>query len=109
MLELLVSHGARLEERDKDGRTPLHRAASAGDASHALRLLLRLHADPDALDDQGWAPLHFAAAYGYSGNVAALLDAGADPSLGTGSQLLAFDVAVENGHEAVAERLRKSR
>ena len=45
---------------DRLGRTALHYAAAASDASEVDRLL-RLQMDANAQDRNGWAPLHFAA------------------------------------------------
>ena len=50
-MALAVRDGARLEVRDRSGRTPLL-LASAGDHVEAARVLVALGADPDALDDQ---------------------------------------------------------
>lgn len=108
MATLLLGRGARLDQRDMDGRTRLHRSASGGDASEELVLLLELGADPNVQDGQGWAPLHFAAAYGYVENVAALLGVGADPALRTSHRLLPLDLAGKNGHETVVDWLNRA-
>jgi len=56
MISILVSHGANVDVRDKHLRTPLHRAAQFGHVQ-AVQLLLRLGADPNAQDENGWTPL----------------------------------------------------
>jgi ankyrin repeat protein len=48
------------EERDRDGRTPLHEAVFQGRSS-AVERLLEDGVDPDARDNGGRTPLHFAA------------------------------------------------
>ena len=51
----LVRNGADVNGKDKHLRTPLHRAAQFGHAD-AVRLLLSLGAQPDAVDENGWTP-----------------------------------------------------
>jgi ankyrin repeat protein len=55
-------HGDRepVDVRDRDGRTPLHRAATDGDMATA-EALIAAGADLAAADKHGWTPLHFAA------------------------------------------------
>jgi len=68
---------------ERDGATPLHRAAEAGDVE-ATRRLLDEDADPDAVTRMGgYTPLHLAARAGRAGALRALLDAGADPDAET--------------------------
>jgi len=49
--ELLLKHGADVHDRDNGGRTPLHRAVSAG-KTNAVRWLLDHGADVNAVDSQ---------------------------------------------------------
>jgi ankyrin repeat protein len=64
------------------GRTPLDkrlfRAATQGDRRKVNELLAR-GAHVDAVDDDGWTPLLWAAAHGNEETILALLDAGANP------------------------------
>ena len=61
-----------LDERDNVGRTKLLRAVREGRAEEAERLL-RLGADPDRADAEGWTPLHHACALGLEAFVPLLL------------------------------------
>ncbi len=66
-------------EGEDERKTPLHRAAAAGEADW-VRSLIRQGADVNAGDAQGHTPLHDAAREGHSEIVTLLLDAGADPN-----------------------------
>ncbi len=57
-IEALARAGADLELAGPDGRTVLHWAAIR--SSHVFPLLLRLGADPEALDDEGKTPMDYA-------------------------------------------------
>ena len=54
--QVLLEHGASVNVRDKDGKTPLHLASYHG-FSDVVALLLRLGADMDALDNDRLTPL----------------------------------------------------
>jgi len=69
--QLLLEHGADVHAKDKDGRTPLHRAAVAGRAPVA-RLLVEKGSDVNAKDNEGLTPLALAARFN-SKQVAELL------------------------------------
>lgn len=51
----LIQNGADVNGQDKHLRTPLHRAAQFVHAD-AVRLLISLGAQPDAIDENGWTP-----------------------------------------------------
>jgi len=57
------------------GRTALHCAAAIG-SERVLRQLLRRNADVTAVDNEGWQPLHHAAANGHTNICAPLVLAG---------------------------------
>jgi ankyrin repeat protein len=59
--EVLLSAGADKDAKDKDGETPLRRAAESGH-KECVELLLSAGADKDAKNNDGWTPLHHAAA-----------------------------------------------
>ena len=74
----LLAGGANVDARDDDGTTPLHLAATSGDAA-AIRALLTGGANVNARDKDGFTPLH---GVGLSGDdvaaIRALLAGGAD-------------------------------
>ncbi|GAB3828522.1 ankyrin repeat domain-containing protein [Hymenobacter jeollabukensis] len=76
VLELYLTHGARLEVADSAGFTPLARAAGRGELAPVQRLLAH-GAAPNGKPKQ--PPLVQAAATGSEGAVRALLQAGAQP------------------------------
>ena len=58
VIEALVSLGADMELRGRDGRTALHMAARSN--AHAFLALLALGADDTAVDDEGLTPWDYA-------------------------------------------------
>ena len=63
MMDILISHGARLDERTRKGQTPLLQAAFAGQESATY--LLDHGADVNAKDLEGFTPLFMAAQGGH--------------------------------------------
>jgi ankyrin repeat protein len=59
-----MEHGADVNARSKQGRTPLLVAAKRDDGSALLRLLLSKGADPNARDERGNTVLMMAAQTG---------------------------------------------
>ncbi len=98
LIDLLAEYGGDLEQRDKSGCSALSRAASGADGSRMVGVLLSLGAVVDSVDNAGWCPLHYAAAYGFQQNVEVLLKAGADAGLLTRAGLSAQDLARRNSH-----------
>jgi tankyrase len=93
VIRLLIRHGANVNETDKNGVTPLHRAVRFRSPA-AVKVLLESGADPNAVDRKSRSsPLHRAvtntgapATAGKSKQVKEivrlLLEYGADPALG---------------------------
>ena len=79
--------------RAADGRTPLHWAAMVGHWQVAVPGLLALGADPNAIDDKGSTPLHYAAAGWNLERVQMLVDNKADPTVVNFSGMTAIDEA----------------
>jgi ankyrin repeat protein len=78
MVDLLLTHGARIEMRNSMNRTVLQEAAMSRGAA-ALKFLIEKGADIHVTTPDGWTPLIAAAYYGRTENVKILLAAGADP------------------------------
>lgn len=76
LLHTLQAHGARLDDRDRMGRTPLHLAALRG-RRDLVGYLLGNGARVHVRDHQGVTPLHLAAESGAPRVVMRLLTAGA--------------------------------
>lgn len=102
--EALVSRGARVDSRDREGRTPLHLARDAD----TVKLLLRLGADANARDAGGDTPLHLrAATQGSLDAVTALIQAGANPRLADHRRKSALDLARASGSPDVVAYLEQ--
>lgn len=71
VVELLLSRDADPNARDRSRRTALH-SAVAGERASTVAILLH-RADPNLVDDQGFAPLHMATKQGAETVVRALL------------------------------------
>jgi ankyrin repeat protein len=98
---------ARDADVNKTGWTPLHYAASGGNAK-VVRLLLEHFAYIDAESPNGSTPLMMAALYGTTETVKALLDAGADANLKNALGLTALDFARKGQREESVALLLKA-
>jgi ankyrin repeat protein len=86
-------------------RVPLGIAAGHG-YSHVVKLLLQAGADPNARDMEGDTSLHMAAFSGSLETVRLLVEAGADPMIKGYLNLIAVEVAREQGHEEIVAYLK---
>jgi len=74
-----LRRGASIAARDATGSTPLHYAASSGDA-HLVRRLIALGAQVDAADNGGVTPLMHATTNDHAHVIEILLRQGAQPT-----------------------------
>lgn len=104
--EALLAAGADIEavSRNAMGARPLHSAA-AGRHLDVSRLLIERGADVNASQHGGFVPLHQAAQHGDGELAEVLLAAGADRDARLDDGRTAADIALEAGHEGLADRL----
>ena len=95
---------AATSEHGAAGRTPLHKAALAGDIDRIGDLLAR-GADLNATDAAGRTPLYLAAWEGRSAVVEVLLRRGAARDLAAGDGTRAVDAARRGGHRVIVSLL----
>jgi ankyrin repeat protein len=107
LIRLLIDRGANIEGRTKSGATPLIVAARNGQAE-AVSLLLVSGALVDVAENR-LTPLAFAAMYGHTGVVRALIEFGADPSVRTKRGLTALDQARRKAHWEISRRWSRKR
>ncbi len=93
-VKALLADGADVHEKDQDSMTPLHWAMVAHHPQVVMALLAG-GADMNAVDRFGYTPLLYAATldFGDADTAAALLQAGADPSVKDKKGETAFDHA----------------
>ena len=77
LVYLLCQPDVAVDERDHMGRTALHWVVGLPD-DISTQILLKMGADPNAMDCDGFTPLHRAALAGSTWHITDLLEAGAD-------------------------------
>jgi uncharacterized protein len=107
MAQILLDHGAdpNAVSRNPMAVQPLHSAA-ASRAVGIITMLLNHGADVNARQQGGWTPLHAAAIFGDLPLVELLLKNGAEVDRANDDGKKALDLAVEKGHDRVANLLR---
>jgi ankyrin repeat protein len=101
----LLSAGAKVNEKGKEGRTALHLAVKGGHKD-VVELLIAKGADVNAKDQDETTPLHTAASAGHKEIVQLLLSGGADANVLQGEiRWTPLHGACVYGHTEVAELL----
>ncbi|KAI1299277.1 Ankyrin-3 [Halotydeus destructor] len=104
---LIISRSANsLILTDKQGRTCVHLAASAGH-KEMVALLLGQGAELNTQDKKMWTPLHYASKYGFLEVVELLCDSGADPVATSKDDKIPLCAAAAAGHWPVINYLLK--
>lgn len=110
VVSMLLARGAEIGPASRNPMkvTALHAAAAHHREARAeanVTLLLEQGADPNAVQEGGFTPLHAAAQNGFAGMARRLLDAGADPAAATDQGRTALDFAREKGDPVLADLL----
>lgn len=96
-----VEKGGCVTESDEQKMTFLHHAAFSGNVD-VIRIVLKAQetqrVDLDAVDGDGWTPLHYASDRGHSAVVSVLLDEGANASSKDGMKRTPLHLAAARGH-----------
>ncbi|KAF5026432.1 hypothetical protein F66182_1497 [Fusarium sp. NRRL 66182] len=92
---------------ESTGSTPLIQAATKGNPE-IVSLLIRLGADVNAADKDGWTALHRAAEHGQKQIVEILLENAADPEAETAEGMRPHHVSNDQGRGSITEILNKS-
>jgi len=108
MVQLLFSHGADVNARDRDETTPLIAASRSGTGSVVRSLLATQQVEIDAVDDGNCTALHQACRHNNLLAVAALLEAGADCAIAAKDGITARDCAVSNHRVSVLTALDRA-
>lgn len=103
-MEVLLEYGADPSLTDRNGRSPLHRAAAGGHLL-AVQLLAAWGAEVDSRDLLGLTPLHHAARGGHIEVTGHLLDRGAEVNAAGWLHKTPLHLAMEHGHGPTAELL----
>jgi ankyrin repeat protein len=105
MVDLLLRHGADVNQATRKGVTPLLVAVSAGSDPTQLALLLRRGADLEAGDQKGFRPLHEAAQHDHHDIVRWLIAQGAQCEARTAQGFTPLQIACALGSLRAAKAL----
>ncbi|MCY4321505.1 MAG: ankyrin repeat domain-containing protein [Bdellovibrionaceae bacterium] len=104
LADLLLFHGAKINEISNFNQTPLHWAAFMG-KTNSVNFLISKRADLEKLSEQGMTALHYAAIKGNLKIVKALVQNGAKIYIRTNQGKTAEELAKDNGKLATAQFL----
>ncbi len=112
MLELLLAHGADVDDTDTFGNTALMKATCRGNANPAhtscVKILLEHKAAINATTCSGYTALMAGALIGHQEITKLLVDHGADANIISKKGLTAAMIADKEGHTEVAKMIRWS-
>jgi ankyrin repeat protein len=108
IVHVLLKSGANVDAISKNGErlSPLHSALANPNNAAIAEILLDAGADPNAVQEQGYTPLHYAAYNGLERVVRMLLSRSAATAGRTKEGKTAYDLSVERGHTAIASLLK---
>jgi ankyrin repeat protein/radical SAM superfamily enzyme YgiQ (UPF0313 family) len=106
-IKTLINAAADVNATDNNGFTALLYATSS-DNFDTMKILLDTGADVDATDNDGYTALMRTAKFGNEESVKTLLDAGADVHAKDNNNTTALMFAESNGHDGIADMLKKS-
>jgi uncharacterized protein len=106
--EYLIKAGAPINSPSRNGlkAAPIQSAVAAGHEK-VVQMLLRLGADPNAREQDGYTPLHAATQNGHEDMIRILLYGGADLTLRGKDGKTPLDLAMETGDEKTMIILRE--
>jgi hypothetical protein len=99
IVRILLNNGADIEKKNEYGFTPINTAAETHGNAEIISLLLKNGADPNEPNIFGNTPIYNAANNGFKEAVNVLLSGGANVDI------MAIDVALEKGHNDIADIL----
>ncbi|KUI61969.1 hypothetical protein VP1G_09111 [Cytospora mali] len=108
LAKILLDNGADVSATNNRGRTALHLVVGSSDETHrqaTMKLLLEHQADPRAISDGGWTPLHNAAQRGLTSAVQLLLSADSHVNATLSNGMTPLHWAAFNGFEDVVEAI----
>ena len=103
-VELLITAGAEVNARNKNGMACLHSAAGGGHTG-ILKSLIALGAEVDVRDINEWTPLHITASRGLADAMDLLIAAGAEVDVRDKTGRTPLHSAALNGHKDIVESL----
>ncbi|CAL1541806.1 unnamed protein product, partial [Lymnaea stagnalis] len=106
MMEILLRSGAKVNDTDFIGQTPLMVAAKHSDAEGVLKILVEARAEVNKVDSKGVSALHEAVVGGCLKNVEILIELGADVNQKCNDGRTALHAAIHN--EAILGYLIKN-
>ncbi len=104
ILSRFIGVTGNVGSKDREGKTPLHKAAIQGH-TRAVKLLLERGAAIDARDNDGWTPLHRAVFHQHYEIATVLLVKGADVNARDNSGKTALHRLAYRGNRKIAEQL----